>query len=161
MFQYALINELLPRYTTFVLSQNPDSVERTIELAKLSETCCLPADHLTNLVMDSVQAQTKLAESDASAIKELTAKLNQLAANSVTRTALLIFSGCYGNRDHRPGSSVHRESAQMADDDDVTNCLYSPLFKYPFRGHTVTCRITLPMNSNTDNTLSAAGCVMN
>jgi hypothetical protein len=75
--------------------------------------------------------------------------------------ALLIFSGCYGNRDHRPGSSVHRESAQMADDDDVTNCLYSPLFKYPFRGHTVTCRITLPMNSNTDNTLSAAGCVMN
>jgi hypothetical protein len=73
----------------------------------------------------------------------------------------VIFSGCYGNRDHRPGSSVHRELAQMADDDDVTNCLYSPLFKYPFRGHTVTCRITLPMNSNTDNTLSAAGCVMN
>jgi hypothetical protein len=30
------------------------------------------------------------------------------------------FAGCYGNRDHRPGSSVHRESAQMAD--DVTNC---------------------------------------
>jgi hypothetical protein len=84
-----------------------------------------------------------------------------LERSSRAPCALLIFSGCYGNRDHRPGSSVHRESAQMADDDDVTNCLYSPLFKYPFRGHTVTCRITLPMNSNTDNTLSAAGCVMN
>jgi hypothetical protein len=53
---------------------------------------------------------------------------------------------------------VHRESAQMAD--DVTNCLYSSL-RYPFNGHTATCRITLPIDSNTDNTITAAGCGMN
>jgi hypothetical protein len=80
LVQYAIINGLIPRYKSFVLSHNPTSLEHTIELARLAETCTV-ADPVSNLVLDSVNAQSRLSQENAEAIRQLNEKLDQMSAS--------------------------------------------------------------------------------
>jgi hypothetical protein len=80
LVQYAIINGLIPRCKSFVLSHNPTSLEHTIELARLAETCTV-ADPVSNLVLDSVNAQSRLSQENAEAIRQLNEKLDQMSAS--------------------------------------------------------------------------------
>ena len=116
LFQYAILHGLLPQYKTFVLSHNPTSLEQTIEMARLAETCAI-ADPISSLVMDSVSAQGELVKKQQEALDRITQQLEKLSSQAtapLTTTSASSLSAAV-DRDESFRSSRHRERSPSAD----------------------------------------------
>ena len=80
VLHYAVINGLRPNIRTHVLQQGVGDLADTIKRAKICEAATT-GDPITNLLVESMKTNTKLAEQQAEQLKQLSAQVAALSAS--------------------------------------------------------------------------------
>jgi hypothetical protein len=80
VLHYAIINGLRPNIRTHVLQQGVGELNETIRKAKIAEASWTE-DPITNLLVESMRTNTKLAEQQAEQLKQLSAQVAALSAS--------------------------------------------------------------------------------